>query len=96
MARRRAEAQKQEETDLGEVSVVEVHDKGGIADFLAAARSAQSSNPRWVEPAHEEICTLLDRKRSPLAEELETRAFVAYRAGAPAPRWISVMKIPVA
>lgn len=82
---------------MDEIRVVAVQDGSGVHDFLAAARRAQSSNPQWIEPAHEEIRMLLDRKRSPLVGELESQAFVAYQAGLPVGRIVAgVNKIHLA
>lgn len=54
--------------------------------FVAAARRAQVSNPRWVEPALTYYKTLLDRRGSVVMAENEVELFVAFRGAEPVGR----------
>ncbi len=58
--------------------------------FVAAARRAQATNPRWVEPALTYYKTLLDRRHSVVMAENEVELFVAFRDREPVGRIAAV------
>jgi hypothetical protein len=65
--------------------------KAGIDAFLAAGRRGQSTNPRWVEPVHDEIRTVFDPKRAPYMRENDIQPFVAFRDGEPVGRIVATV-----
>ena len=62
-----------------------------MSDFLAAARRAQATNPQWVEPAHDEIETLFNPRRGPIARDNQLEGFVAYRNDEPVGRIAAIV-----
>ena len=77
---------------MSELEVVPVDDRAGISAFIAAGRRAQSVNPRWVEPVHEEIRMTFDRRRSPFLRENVIQPFVAFRNGEPVGRIVATIE----
>jgi hypothetical protein len=73
------------------IQVVPVADRVGIAAFLAAARRAQSVNPNWVEPVHDEIRALFNPRRTPFMRENAIQPFVAFRDGQPIGRIVATV-----
>jgi hypothetical protein len=47
--------------------VREVQSQADVAAFMAAGKRAQSGNSRWIEPLHDEMLKVFDKKRSPLS-----------------------------
>lgn len=76
---------------MGELEVVPVHDRAGISDFIGAGRRAQTINPRWVEPVHEEFRMTFDRRRAPFLRENIVQPFVAFRNGEPVGRIVATI-----
>jgi len=74
------------------LKVVSVNDRAGISAFIAAARRAQSSNPNWVEPVHEEIRTIFSRRRAPFMRENVVQPFVAFLEGEPVGRIVATIE----
>jgi hypothetical protein len=68
------------------LEVVPVADRAGISAFIEAGRRAQSINPRWVEPVHEEIRRTFDPRHAPFFRENVIQPFVAFRDGEPVGR----------
>jgi hypothetical protein len=75
-----------------ELKVVPVNDRAGISAFIAAGRRAQSINPHWVEPVHEEIRMTFDRRRAPFLRENVIQPFVAFRNGEPVGRIVATIE----
>jgi hypothetical protein len=73
------------------LSVLPALDRAGIAAFIAAGRRAQSVNPHWVEPVHEETRMLFDPRRTPFTRENAIRPFVAFRDGEPVGRIVATV-----
>jgi hypothetical protein len=73
------------------LSVLPALDRAGIAAFIAAGRRAQSFNPHWVEPVHEETRMLFDPRRTPFTRENAIRPFVAFRDGEPVGRIVATV-----
>lgn len=71
---------------MSDIDVRPVRDRAGMEDFIAAARRAEASNPRWIEAIHDETRRLFDSTKSPFLTENEVQPFVAYRAGEPVGR----------
>ena len=71
--------------------VREVQSQADVAAFMAAGKRAQSGNSRWIEPLHDEMLKVFDKKRSPLMLENEIQPFVAYLDGQPAGRIVAVV-----
>ncbi len=76
---------------MSDVKVAPVADRAGMAAFLAAARRAQSVNPQWVEPVHDEIRALFDPRRTPFTRENAIQPFVAFRGGEPVGRIVATI-----
>jgi len=76
---------------VSDVKVAPVADRAGMAAFLAAARRAQSVNPQWVEPVHDEIRALFDPRRTPFTRENAIQPFVAFRGGEPVGRIVATI-----
>jgi hypothetical protein len=76
---------------MSELKVVPVNDRAGISAFIAAGRRAQSINPHWVEPVHEEIRMTFDRRRGPFLRENVIQPFVAFRGGEPVGRIVATI-----
>jgi hypothetical protein len=76
---------------MSELKVVPVDDRAGISAFIAAGRRAQSINPQWVEPVHEEIRMTFDRRRAPFLRENVIQPFVAFRDGEPVGRIVATI-----
>ena len=76
---------------MNEPEVVPVNDRAGIAAFIEAGRRAQAMNPRWVEPAHQEIRMMLDPRRSPFLRENVIQPFVAFKNGEPVGRIVATV-----
>jgi hypothetical protein len=74
-----------------EVKVVPVVDRAGIAAFIAAGRRAQSVNPHWVEPVHDEIRMLFNPRRAPFMRENDIQPFVAVQDGEPVGRIVATV-----
>ena len=70
--------------------VLPVNDRAGVSAFIQAGRRAQSVNPHWVEPFHEEIRTILGR-RSPILRENLVQPFVALQDGEPVGRIVATV-----
>ncbi|HXN89226.1 MAG TPA: hypothetical protein VN890_07735 [Methylocella sp.] len=62
-----------------------------VAAFMAAGKRAQSGNSRWIEPLHDEVLKVFDKKRSPLMLENEIQPFVAFLDGQPSGRIVAVV-----
>src|SRR5271166_159487 len=77
---------------MNELEVVPVNDRAGISAFIAAGRRAQSTNPRWVEPVHEEIRMIFDARRAPFLRENVVQPFVAFRNGEPVGRIVATIE----
>ncbi|MGD1037977.1 MAG: hypothetical protein ABR878_12460 [Roseiarcus sp.] len=71
--------------------IVPVADRAGIAAFIAAARRAQSVNPHWIEPVHDEIRMLFNPRRTPFMRENVIQPFVAFRDGEPIGRIVATV-----
>ena len=71
--------------------VRKVQSPADVAAFMAAGKRAQSGNSRWIEPLHDEMLKVFDKKRSPLMFENEIQPFVAFRDGQPAGRIVAVV-----
>jgi hypothetical protein len=72
--------------------VVPVEDGVGIEAFIAAGRRAQASNPQWVEPVHEEIRTIFNRRKAPFMRENVVQPFVAFLDGEPVGRIVATIE----
>ena len=72
--------------------VVGVDDGSGIAAFTAAGRRAQAGNKHWVEPAHEEIRTIFNRRKAPFMRENVVQPFVAFLDGEPVGRIVATIE----
>jgi hypothetical protein len=77
---------------MSDLRIVPVKDKRGIEAFIAAARRAEAGNPRWVEPAHDEIRMTFDPKRAPFTRENVVQPFVAFRDGEPVGRIVATIE----
>ncbi len=75
---------------MSEAKVVPVNDRAGISTFIAAGR-AQSINPHWVEPVHQEIRMSFDPGRSPFLRENVVQPFVAFSDGDPVGRIVATI-----
>ncbi|MGB6177301.1 MAG: hypothetical protein WBF43_13425 [Methylocella sp.] len=73
------------------LSVRKVQSPADVAAFMAAGKRAQSGNSRWIEPLHDEMRKVFDKKRSPLMLENEIQPFVAFLDGQPAGRIVAVV-----
>jgi hypothetical protein len=73
------------------ITIAPVADRAGLSAFLAAARRAQSVNPRWVEPVHDEVRALFDPRRTPFTRDNAVQPFVAYRNGEPVGRIVATV-----
>jgi len=76
---------------VSEVKVIPVDDRTGISAFIAAGRRAQATNPRWVEPFHEEIRMTFSTRRAPFRRENVVQPFVAFRDGEPIGRIVATI-----
>ncbi|HEY1941190.1 MAG TPA: hypothetical protein VGH40_03620 [Roseiarcus sp.] len=76
---------------MSELRIVPAADSAGIAAFIAAGRRAQSVNPQWVEPVHQEIRMLFDPRRTPFMRENAIQPFVALRDGEPVGRIVATV-----
>ena len=77
---------------MSELRVVPVNDRSGISAFIAAGRRAQSINPHWVEPLHEEIRMTFSPRRSPFLRENVVQPFVAFLDGEPVGRIVATIE----
>ncbi len=77
---------------MSELQVVPVDDRVGISAFIAAGRRAQSINPHWVEPLHEEIRMTFSRRRANFVHENVVQPFVAFRGGEPVGRIVATIE----
>ena len=77
---------------MSELRVVPVNDRSGISAFIAAGRRAQSINPHWVEPLHEEIRMTFSPGRAPFLRENVVQPFVAFRNGEPVGRIVATIE----
>jgi GNAT superfamily N-acetyltransferase len=71
--------------------VRKVQSPADVEAFMAAGKCAQTGNSRWIEPLHDEMLRVFDKKRSPLMLENEIQPFVAFRDGQPAGRIVAVV-----
>ena len=78
---------------IKEPTVIPVNDRAGIAAFIEAGRRAQSVNPRWVEPVHQEIRMILDPRRSPFLRDNVIQPFVAFKNGDPVGRIVATVAL---
>jgi hypothetical protein len=78
---------------MNEPEVVPVNDRAGIDAFIEAGRRAQSVNPRWVEPVHQEIRMMLDPRRSPFLRDNVIQPFVAFKNGDPVGRIVATVAV---
>jgi hypothetical protein len=76
---------------MSDLRVVPINDRAGISAFIAAARRAQSVNPQWVEPFHEEIRATLSPRLAPFLRENLVQPFVAFRDGEPVGRIVATV-----
>ena len=76
---------------MDDLRVVPVVDGRGIEWFIAAAHRAQSGNPRWVEPVHDEIRLMFNPRRTPFTRENAVQPFVALRNGEPVGRIVATV-----
>lgn len=74
------------------VAIVPVRDRRGIEAFIAAARRAEAGNPRWVEPAHDEVRATFNPKRTPFLRDNAVQPFVALKDGAPVGRIVATVE----
>ena len=74
------------------VEVVPVKDRRGLEAFIVAARRAEAGNPRWVEPARDEIRMTFNPKRTPFMRENAIQPFVALRNGEPVGRIVATVE----
>jgi hypothetical protein len=76
---------------VSDFKVVPVNDRAGIAAFIAAGRRAQSVNPQWVEPVHDEIRAMFDPRRAPFMLQNTIQPFVAFLDGKPVGRIVATI-----
>jgi hypothetical protein len=76
---------------VNDVKIVPVDDRAGITAFIEAGRRAQSVNPQWIEPVHDEIRTIFSRRRAPFMRENTIQPFVAFRDGQPIGRIVATL-----
>ena len=77
---------------MNEPEVIPVNDRAGISAFIEAGRRAQSINPRWVEPVHQEMRMIFDPRRGPFLRENVIQPFVAFRNGEPVGRIVATIE----
>jgi hypothetical protein len=77
---------------MSAVRVAPVDDRFGISAFIAAGRRAEATNPRWVEPLHEEIRMTFSPRRAPFRRENVVQPFVAFRGGEPVGRIVATIE----
>ena len=77
---------------MTDLRVVPVSDRSGIAAFIAAGRRGQASNPRWVEPPHDEMRMIFNPRRAPFLRENRVQPFVAFRDGEPVGRIVATIE----
>jgi len=76
---------------LRDLVIREVLGGGDLDAFIEAARRAESSNPRWIEPLRIELKKVLDPVKSPVIRENKVRAFVAFSSGKPVGRIATIV-----
>jgi hypothetical protein len=74
------------------IQVVPADDRQGMSAFIAAARRAQATNPRWVEPLHDEVRMTFDPRRAPFRRDNIVQPFVAFRDGEPVGRIVATIE----
>ena len=77
---------------MRELRVVPVDGRAGISAFIAAGRRAQSVNPHWIEPPHQEVRTTFSPRRAPFLRENVVQPFVAFRDGEPVGRIVATIE----
>ena len=74
------------------VRVAPVDDRSGISAFIAAGRRAEATNPRWVEPLHDEVRMTFSPRRAPFRRDNVVQPFVAFRDGEPVGRIVATIE----
>ena len=76
---------------MGALEIREAESRADFDAFIEAAHRAQAGNKHYVPLLRDEMHWAFDKKKSPLVQENDVRAFVAYRDGAPVGRIASVV-----
>ncbi len=76
---------------MSDIEIREARSRADFDAFVEAAHRAQAGNKHYVPLLRDEMHWAFDQKKSPLVQENDVRAFVAYRDGAPVGRIASVV-----